>query len=136
MNNYFSIGELDYISAQELLKINLVNYNTVAVHCQQACEKYLKHLVVLHNIEPQYISTYGESKMILASHNLVSIMHFLEDNGVSINVSKRHLDFLSKFYFKARYPGDQFIEVDSKTAGQCIVYTENVREEVLKNINL
>ncbi|MDR0320837.1 MAG: HEPN domain-containing protein [Treponema sp.] len=56
LQQWIEIANNDLAVAQYLAKnMHMVSYEIVCFHCQQAVEKYLKWVLVLHDIEPPKI---------------------------------------------------------------------------------
>jgi HEPN domain-containing protein len=56
LRQWIEIADSDFSAAQYLAKnMQPVSYAIVCFHCQQAAEKYLKWVLVLHDIDPPNI---------------------------------------------------------------------------------
>jgi len=126
-NNYFSIGfnDLRYLLAYD--RNDTLSYNRVASESQQVLEKILKGI-----IEMCSGFTIFEKERLLKTHNLRKLGEAINKNfGTDINLSD--LAYVKDFYYEARYPGDDFVEVDLLTRDRCI---EIVKCVILKVIHL
>lgn len=66
----------------------------ICFHFQQAAEKYLKAYIVAHKLEFKKI------------HELPTLLQVCEKDNSDFNILKKDCDFLTEFYFEARYPVD------------------------------
>ena len=122
MNSYYALAQNDYLYLQNGRNTGL--YNNIAVQSQQVVEKYLKHLVDTFCVDN------SEANNALKTHNLIKIYKILMDSGVDLKVNKGELSLLKDFYFNARYPGDDFIEVTQDEANDCLNIVEEVKQKV------
>jgi HEPN domain-containing protein len=81
------------LGSAKLIFLHLPDYfDTIAFHCQQAVEKYLKALLVFSNIEFRY------------SHNLIYLLDLLSET-VEINEERYNMAILlNGFSVQIRYP--------------------------------
>lgn len=102
-NDYYFIACNDY----KFLLRNLDSdfYNNMAVECQQICEKALKSILVYVN---------PDAKSIMNSPNLKQIYNAINEDEEVINLDIAKLSLLKDYYFDARYPGDDFINVSKE----------------------
>lgn len=124
-NNYFSIGfnDLRYLLAYD--RNDILSYNRVASESQQVLEKILKGVVEMCDDIEMF-----EKERLLKSHNLRKLgeaanKHF----GTALNTSD--LAYVKDFYFEARYPGEDFVEVDLATRDKCIEIVLNVLADMI-----
>lgn len=129
-NSYRSLAENEYLYMKASIEVarNLGNYNILAAQCAQICEKYLKAIIA-----EKLIMDAG-NKELLQSHNLRSILSKIKE-VYPIDVTLREVKYVGDFYFDARYPGENFTNVDEEAINDCIEITENVREASLKVLN-
>ncbi len=126
LNSYLGMAENDYLYAKAGLEIckSLGNYNAVASGCAQACEKYLKALAELCLLDhPDAIS-------ILRSHNLRTIVNAIKEKVPGISLNSKDCKWIGDYYFEARYPGDNFVQVSEEDGLECIRITEDIREVI------
>lgn len=123
-NNYFSIA---YNDLHYLLRYDAddeYSYNRVAVETQQVVEKLLKGLVEISEDVPV-----DEKAKLLGTHNLRRL-----GESVNLHYSKKlsitDLAYLKDFYFEARYPGDNFVEVTKETRDKCMEILSNSLAEI------
>lgn len=120
LNDYFKLAsnELDYYRASP--KSSTFN-NIRSVQCQQICEKLLKSVVQDFTSDESYLRT----------HKLKRIYDKICDN-ITLQISDvQALSMISEFYFDARYPGDDFIEVSDGD----MLLTEKITEELFKVVS-
>lgn len=122
MNNYFMLAKNDYLYLQYGKNTGL--YNNIAIQSQQVVEKYLKHLVDTFCVDNP------EANNTLKTHNLIKIYKILIDSDIDLKMNKGELSLLKDFYFNARYPGDDFIEVTKDEANDCLSIVEEVKQKV------
>ena len=98
-------------------------YNTIAFHCQQAAEKYLKALLIYYEIEFQ------------RSHNLIYLLDLLSDK---IEISEDIYDnaiLLNGFSVQIRYP-DRKIYLSKDELETSISITQKFREFTINKIGI
>lgn len=122
MNSYYQLAKNDYLFLQSAKETNL--YNNIAVQSQQVVEKYLKHLVYVFCIE------HKESLRAIKSHSLVKLNNILIESDIDLDLSKGDLAILKDYYYDAKYPGDNFIEVSKEDAGHALYVVEEVKRKV------
>ena len=105
---YYSIAifDLKYLQAT----LHLPYYNNIAIGAQQVTEKMLKSVAEMVCVNPE---------KLLKSHNLRSIAnHIYEDEGIEFN--EEQMAYLKDFYFDARYPGEDYINVSKEQCNKCL----------------
>ncbi len=113
-NNYFSIGFNDFRYLLKYDKNDELSYNRVASESQQVIEKILKGLI--ENCDRIPIT---DKERLLKTHNLRKLgetVNFQYHAGLNLS----DLAYVKDFYYEARYPGDEFVEVDKFTRDKCI----------------
>lgn len=126
LNSYYGMAENDYLYAKAGMDIcrSLGNYNSVASGCAQSAEKYLKALAELCLInEPDAVS-------IMRTHNLRTLVNRIKEAIPGITLSSKDCKWLGDYYFEARYPGDNFVQVNEEDALECLRITEDIRDTV------
>ena len=125
-NNYKSLAENEFLYMQASIQIarQLGNYNVLAAQCAQVCEKYLKAI-----ISEKFIMN-GEYKVLLQTHNLRNILAKIKEI-YDVKITLREIKYVGDFYYDARYPGDNFMNVDEEAIEDCIEITKRVREACL-----
>lgn len=113
-NSYFALGFNDL---QYLLKYDEndeESYNRFAIDAQQVVEKILKGIV-----EKCEQISYDEKANLLGTHNLRKLGGAV-NRCYDTNLNISDLAFLKDFYFEARYPGDNFVEVTREDRNKCL----------------
>lgn len=130
LNSYYGMAENDYLYAKAGMDIcrSLGNYNSVASGCAQSAEKYLKALAELCLInEPDAVS-------IMRTHNLRTLVNRIKAAIPGITLSSKDCKWLGDYYFEARYPGDNFVQVNEEDALECLRITEDIRDTVTREM--
>lgn len=127
MNSYLGRGHSDYLYAKAGMSVGeeYGDYNGVASMCAQAAEKYLKAVIEKCVFREDAIA-------LLKSHNLRAILNVLKEEYSHINISTKDVKWLGDFYFDARYPGDNFVEVSREDAMECLELVGKIEQEVKK----
>lgn len=127
MNSYLGRGRSDYLYAKAGMSVGeeYGDYNGVASMCAQAAEKYLKAVIEKCIFREDAIS-------LLKSHNLRSILNVIKEEYPDVKITARDVKWLGDFYFDARYPGDNFVEVSRQDALECLEMVEIIEQEVKK----
>lgn len=124
INSYYGMAYNDYCYARGGMQVGeqLGNYNGVASLCAQAAEKYLKALLEV---------AFAEGALsLMHSHNLRAITNKLKEKYPELEISSKDIKWLGDFYFDARYPGDNFVEVNLEDAQECLRITEALQQKV------
>ena len=103
LNSYYGMAYNDYCYAKAGMQVGeqLGNYNGVAALC----------LGLMH------------------SHNLRAIVNKLKEAYPNLELSTKDMKWLGDFYFDARYPGDNFIQVHKEDALECLRLTEDLQKK-------
>ena len=126
--SYYDIAERDYQYFIQYKDMIHPEYNNpLAIQAQQIVEKLLKHII-------EYYCQEEDPREILRSHKLQSIYLTINRIYPEFQLNRNDLLFLSSFYYDARYPGVDFIMVDSEDATRCIQIVEEVKLVVDKFI--
>ena len=123
INSYYGMAYNDYCYAKAGMQVGeqLGNYNGVAALCAQSAEKYLKAVLEI---------TFSEDALgLMHSHNLRAITNKLKEAYPELELSTKDMKWLGDFYFDARYPGDNFVEVNKEDALECIRITEDLQQK-------
>lgn len=91
----------------EFLEASLCDshYNDLGPLAEQVAEKMLKSVLTLEVVDVT---------SILQSHNLKNIYTKIQEAGVDLNLCKKDLSMLKDVYFDARYPGENYIDVNQE----------------------
>ena len=103
--------------------------NAMAALAQNCCEKYLKHLI------DRYIGvnemTADERELredVLKTHSLRKIMQYIQKYTAFPKNIQRDILLADGFYFSARYPGDDSIEVSKEDIEDCKIAVSSCRQ--------
>ena len=118
-NDYYKIACNDQYYLQATL--HLPYYNQIAVGAQQVAEKMIKSVAE---------RTCVGIEKLMASHNLRALYTEIRKNEESFELDRDKLSTLKDFYFDARYPGDNYVDVDEEDCGFCISVMYDVVEAV------
>ena len=116
-------------------------FNGMASLAQNACEKYLKHLIELLYV-PQNEREHLQKRRVLSTHNLINLTRFLRDQ-MGLPLTREEAETIEKangYYINARYPGDDSIVVTAEDVercaealSQCKKVTERILTELQEN---
>lgn len=117
-NDYYDIAceDLNYLQAT----LHLPYYNQIAVQAQQIAEKMLKS-VAEH-------SCIGIEKL-MHSHNLRALYDAIHEQEPEYCLDRARLSMLKDFYFDAKYPGDNFVNVTNQDCQECLDMMYDVAEQ-------
>jgi len=116
-------GDHDLGSAK-LIYLHIPNYfDTIAFHCQQAVEKYLK--AVLHHNEIEIIRTHNLIYLLDKISEIVFISENLYNNAIILN----------EFSVQIRYPNSS-IYLTNNELKEAIEIAENFRNFILEILEL
>ncbi len=108
-NDFYQIACNDLLFLQATL--HLPYYNQIAVNAQQVAEKMLKSIVERVCIEPFKLMT---------THNLRALYTEIHKTDMEFVLDKGALSMLKDFYFDAKYPGDNYVDVDYESCMECL----------------
>lgn len=122
LNSYYGTGYNDYLYAKHGLDVaNMVgNYNGVASMASQSSEKLLKAIIEVYFVDDE------DCIRLLKSHNLRSILEKIKTKFPDCPLDSKDYKWLGDFYYDARYPGDNFIEVGEESGLECIRLLEEI----------
>lgn len=132
LENYFDFAENDYKYFIESYENGTIA-NMMGAIAQGICEKYMKHLICEY-YHPENISENEERNITLRTHSLNRLMKYLK-NHMEIEFSKEakaEMRIIDGFYFSARYPGEDSIELDAEDIEHCAAAVKKCREEILQ----
>lgn len=110
-NDYYSIACENLKFLQSSIRLKEPFYNNFAVLAQQIAEFLLKSVAERVCIEIE---------KLMQSHNLRALYQEIKKCDSMYVLDKYKLSMLKDFYFDAKYPGDNFIEVDKETCNDCL----------------
>lgn len=103
--DYFDYAEDDYNGFIDCYNVG-ERYNFLAALAQEACEKYLKHLIDIY-YKPKTDLKTARRDGILRTHSLQALMSFLKDE-MGVNVTAEIYDQISKadgYIYSTTEPG-------------------------------
>ena len=95
------------------------HYNDLGPMAEQIAEKMLKSVLILEVTVPD---------LVLKSHNLKNIYAKIKEAGIDLGLDKNSLSSLKDVYFDARYPGENYIDVNYE---DCADYIKTMYDVVL-----
>lgn len=113
-------AEEDYGAVKELME-NLLYPNIVGFHVQQACEKFLKSLLVYYQIE------FGKT------HNLDELLSLLNKANPALARKLKDAKKVSAYAVEPRYPGDA-AELSVEELKKALEIAIHVRKTVLSSL--
>lgn len=126
-NSYLGRGINDYLYAKSsMIDHNQSEYNWPVVILSEAADKLLKAVVETKLIDE------SSCIQLMRTHNLRTIVSKLVEKFPDMKLSSKDIKWLGDFYFDARYPGDDFIEVSLEDAIEAIKIVEYILIEVEK----
>ena len=94
VEQWLAKAEVDYRTAQRLMRDREPIREAIAFHCQQAAEKYLKAFLVRHQVE------------FPKTHNLEQLLELMGPIAPELAASLEETEVLSPYGVDIRYPGD------------------------------
>lgn len=121
-NSYYGLAKSNYMQALNTVSYakEYNDYNAIASLCAQSCEKFLKAYLEIHS--------YGTVMGYMRSHNLRVLINEALKIDPSIPLDVKDYKWVGDFYFDARYPGDDFVEVSEKDAEECLRLTKELMD--------
>lgn len=123
----FGMAENDMQYAKACISAgqSIGNFNVVASLCAQAGEKYLKAV-----IECEFLND-PDALSLMHSHNLRALYNRVIKK-YPMSVDSRSCKWLGDFYYDARIPGDNFVEVNEQDANECLSIVDKIKTDVQK----
>jgi len=121
VQQWLSKAEQDLRAAKHFLAEDEPLFEIIGFHAQQAAEKYLKALLVYHQIEFTKI------------HDLDKLLKLIARVDAPLAESLQDITVLTNYAVEIRYPGDH-PEITLVDAQKAVVLAEKAREEILKAI--
>ena len=127
LNSYYGMGYNDFLFAMHGINAakEIGNYNGIAYMASQSAEKLLKAVIEHYFVDDE------DCIRLLKSHNQRSLLEKIKTRFPECTLDSKDYKWLGDFYFDARYPGDNFIEVGEESGLECI----RLVEELLRWIN-
>lgn len=134
MKTYFDFAENDFRYFMDSHARGVVA-NAMAADAQEICEKYMKHLLNEY-FDPETPEQDADYSTVMRTHNLIKISRFMEE-ALDFQLSsgtKSELRQINGYYFTARYPGDESIEVEKEDLELCASAVTHCRAEIMAEI--
>lgn len=119
---YFTRAENDYQYYNQDI-INGRVGDTLCVNAQSICERYLKHIINSFCCDIP--------KKVMRTHSLRVLRNFIQGNLPDFNVDWKTVMKADGFYFTARYPGDDAIEVTKDDVEESWMAVNEIRTAVI-----
>lgn len=132
MKTYREIAENDLLWAKSSINIGdqMGQYNMVVVQAQQSAEKFMKGFIT------DFMNEGGKYDKELVTHNLRKMALLINEFVGEKVLNPVECKYLGDWYFDARYPGDNYIEVrDREEAVYNIELAEKIRDILYAEIN-
>ncbi len=112
------------LGAAKLIYLHIPEYfDTIAFHCQQATEKYLKAILAYYQIEFQ------------RTHNLVYLLDLISQKLIVSEETYNKAIILNGFSVQIRYP-DTTIYLSKDELQNCILISQEFREYAIITIGI
>lgn len=98
-------------------------YNQNAVNAQQVTEKFLKGYLEKC---VDGILDISEISILMKTHNLRKLGEAVMKINPHFKLHLKDLSYLKDFYFEARYPGDNYIDVSKEARDECLAIMKAV----------
>ena len=117
LRQWIKIADGDLAAAQYLaFNMQPVSHEIVCFHCQQAAEKYLNWVLVLHDIDPPKI------------HDLEELEKLCENISPQFETLFEKCAVLTEFAVHTRYPDEKILE--KSDMNRALEYAQFIREFV------
>lgn len=110
LKTYYDFADNNYDFLMAAYKNGLVG-NAMGAMAQEACEKYLKHLIDEYVILGDSADNAKKTE-ILRTHNLTKLSKYISSHLPEVNLDRPSLNLVNGLYFTTRYPGDESIMVE------------------------
>lgn len=133
MKTYLDFAENDYLWFVHSYQSHFIA-NGMAAQAQEICEKYIKHLIDTYHKPVTSQEDQAELEGIMRSHNLLKLQRYMENHtNFSFHTeTKRLLRSINGYYFSARYPGDESLEVTKEDIDLCASAVLACRDNTLE----
>lgn len=107
--------------------------NNMAAEAQNACEKYLKHIIEQYDVNNELNHT-----GVLRTHNLQTLINYLKDE-MNIQISNEEescITCINGYYFDTRYPGDSSVFATRSMIEKChkaLEMCRNITFEIIRD---
>jgi HEPN domain-containing protein len=117
LRQWVEIANNDLEAAKYLSKRTWpISYEIICFHCQQAAEKYLKWVLVLHDIDPPKI------------HDLEELEKLCEKINPAFETLYEKCNVLTEYAVHSRYPSEQRLE--KQDMDRALEYAEFIKNFV------
>lgn len=136
LRTYLDFAENDYNYFRQSYEHGIVA-NAMAADAQEICEKYMKHVIDQYYMAAS-MEEQAEYETVMRPHNLLKLVKFIEGKmGISLSAEmKNDLRSINGYYFTARYPGDESIEVTRDDLELCMKAVTSCRDEIYRQMEL
>ena len=97
-------AEEDFVLARAALRRKQPLASGACFHAQQCAEKYMKALLI------------SKSAEFPKTHDLLLLNNLCSTNGILLEIDPRHLNTLTDYAVRTRYPGNDPTAADAKEA--------------------
>jgi len=111
----------DYAVSEFLLEEETVFLSVIAFHCQQAAEKYIKAVLVRHQVD------------FPKTHNLGELLDLIPKDEVGLSDTLAFATSLNPYAVVSRYPGD-FPQLSRDEVDQVFSMAKQIREEIMARL--
>ncbi|MEX2262562.1 MAG: HEPN domain-containing protein [Bryobacteraceae bacterium] len=115
-------GEIDYQTAERLLRDEEPIRESIAFHCQQAVEKYLKAVLVARQTE------------FPKTHSIAQLLDLISGFAPALAATLEDTIPLTPFGVQIRYPGD-FVELLPGQEREVFDLAKKARQSVLQDLD-
>lgn len=125
-HSYFDFATLDLEWAKATIHYadKTGNYNKIAVDCSQACEKYLKALILT------FVDDLGDLRY---SHDC-GILYEKASQNYNIPVTEYECHMIGSYYYTANYPGEKYSAVSKKECVRAFLILDKLKAFIKKNV--
>jgi len=122
LRQWIEIADSDYTAAQHMAKtMRPTPYEIICFHCQQTAEKYLKWVLVLHDIDPPKI------------HDLEELEKLCENINPQFETLYEKCAVLTEYAVHSRYPEEK--QLEKYDMDRALEYAKSIKEFVLSQFS-
>ncbi len=123
VRQWLANAEDDLGVAQHLADQNTPYFAAIGFHAQQAAEKFLKAILVWHQIE------------FPKTHDVAELLDLVADVDASLAIALQNVITLNPYAVEARYPGD-CPEITASEAQKALSLANKVRKHVHERLRI
>ncbi len=112
-------AEEDFVLARTALKRKQPLTYGVCFHAQQCAEKYLKALLISKGAD------------FPKTHDLLMLSNLCSTNGILVEIDPKHLNTLTDYAVRTRYPGNDPTAEDAKEAIELVKMVRSLARRFL-----